>query len=215
MAQKTRFLVLQSGATKQLFSVEQRPNGDLIIGLFNNETIRVNGTAPRKVRSRKVSVHRSQASAVPGYTFTHQIDFFSGRSHKGHAFVRKTPGQDFLYPFFYQLFGSDMLGPTLKLSDHIEKIASYDEKSESLFACLVVTEHTHKLIPAYGINIRYMNFKYFNINLIYGFARLKSPPSTLEIFAYSGDTRDGIPILSGEYRKDLNSTSIEYLRAFI
>ncbi|MBO9670390.1 MAG: hypothetical protein J7485_07730 [Sphingobium sp.] len=214
MAKKSLLLIRQSGVIKQILSAGERPNGDLIIGLPIHRSMRTNGSDFRKLKSRKVSIHRSENSGCPGYTFTHEVQFCFGRPHKGYAFVRKAH-EEFLFPFFHQLVGRALPeAREIGKNENPIRIASYDADVDCLFLSVVVTESTHSLTEANNINLIVIPFRWFNLNIVYGFAQIKTPLNTLEIFAYSGDVREGIPVIS-EYRKDLYSSGIENLDKFI
>ena len=103
---KVRFVILQSGVEKQIFSVEEhKTTGDLTLGLPHFPATKYQGRRLPSPISRKLSVHVSPNSDPPAHTVTHEICFRDRPSHKGYAVAKRRHDTPFIWPLFVQAVG--------------------------------------------------------------------------------------------------------------
>ncbi len=189
---KTRFLILQDKIEKQLFSVEERKSGDLLIGLSAHRNLRINGFDTEKPRNRKISVHVSASSSPPANTITHEIGFSLRRSHKGYAVVRKVEGEQFIWPIYCQAFGKNEKRFINRYKfDELRRITAYDSAFDTLLLAVFVTDATYSIPESHGLSVTVSKHENFNINVVTTFADIRTIKSTFDIFNYTSSVRDG------------------------
>ncbi|WP_156460845.1 hypothetical protein [Sphingomonas sp. Leaf339] len=189
---KTRFLISQKQTEKQIFSVEERRSGDLLIGFTPPKAIKIAGRITERPRSRKVSVHLSLMSDPPVHTITHEIGFGLRASHKGYAVVRRLKNQPFIWPILCQSFGTHE--PKFihrRKADEIRRIGAYDSSIDCLLVGVFVTHSSYAIPESHGLSVTIKRFSKFNLNVVTTFADIKSGKSTLEIFNYTSPVKDG------------------------
>jgi hypothetical protein len=180
---KVRFVILQSGAEKQLFSVEERASGDLTFGLPHYAATRFEGRSLPSPIGRKLSVHLSPNSDPPAHTITHEIMFRSRQSHKGHAVVKRRNGLPFIWPLFIQAVGkvAKPLGSKPSVAkDEIFPIVAYDAHLDTLMMAVFISDPDFEFPPACGLSIASRKFTHFRVTVLYNFATIPSPTNCFE-----------------------------------
>ena len=172
---KTRLVATKDGSDKELLSVRERTNGDLVILLryatyaeFNGENIETLG--------QRYSIHRSPSS--PGFTIKQTLSLQGGRQMDTAQF--RTPGPDGFVALVFGKTVQDLVGKHYNLDAHKKDriVRMYDDDlgSATLFYFLIVTEHDNYTIAATKLKPTIMTFKYFDIITLSGF--IAAPPNS-------------------------------------
>lgn len=191
---KTRLAFLQSGVEKKLFSIEERKNGDITIGIPSHGVIGPGGGLRTDVISRHVSLHLSRNSPQPIRTITHKICYRDGEPHSGEAKVRNDPGHPFIWPVFIQMVGKDImpLGNGASNNQEIVRLMAYNCDESTLFCGCFVTSPNLSIKNAHGLSVECFSYEHFNLVFIWTFAHIKCLQNNRELFFYTSPPRGSL-----------------------
>ena len=174
---KTRFSVIKGGEDRELFSVQERKSGDLLIFLkFAGMYEHVDGNKIA-VSGQRYSVHCSPNSE--GRTVKHTLDFSgNGKIDSAQFYL---PGFD---GFTALLFGKTVqnLAPKKYLlmknnNDKIIKLCQFDIGIMTMFYFIIITDIDYE-IKNYNskMNVKILQFSKFNLVVLSGFFPVPALP---------------------------------------
>ena len=176
MAGKTRVAATIGGVQKQILSITERPNGDLMIFPATGETADFDdgGIA---IRNLKYSVHRSLQSGAGGFTVKQRYDLAGDKMMDGAQF--RTPGPDGLVALIYGRTVQDLSRPAYDLraapKDRVLTLFPQGLGVGTMFYFLVVMERNLRgVVGETKLNPTYIDFEHFGVLMLSGF--LPFPP---------------------------------------
>lgn len=195
---KCRVVITIDEIYRQLFSIEEKNNGDLLIGIKSClELNEENCTPYKKVLGQKYSIHCSPNS--PSFTFKQTINYEDGSNE--FTYMSILPKNDSFYsPIF------SVLSPRLDDARYLAKIRKKDEiitlpkyhpNSRTLAYILIIssadTKNIH--IPGSPFSRKILLFKNFNVHIWH---TLLQAPSMQQgetvVLATSSKVKDGASV---------------------
>lgn len=178
---KVRFVIVANGIERDLFSVQQRAGGDLLVFLRHLKLAEHPDGSYRPVAEQHYSIHRSKNASLPGNTFKHTLSFKDGELIETSSFVQKSG-----YPLFYPLFARrcadldlDRFNTKRSDGDCIINIGNYSTSRSIPFFVAFALESSHYILHDYchPFSVYSLSFDYFTIAVAIAYFHLPSDES--------------------------------------
>lgn len=138
----TPFVVVSNGKYRQIFSIVEKPSGELTVILRGGESVAdgMHPTSPSVLNELRISIHLSKDSAKNGRTIKETVTIDGGTTKTSAAFI-KDSSEDLLWPV-KSLLCPDLDDPRYDISKKINSpviiCENYPKKSCSLMVHIVV-----------------------------------------------------------------------------
>ena len=207
---KTRFLIDVDGRPRQLFSVRQRSNHDLVVMHQRGHSYEAAGGDDPFV-SDKTSIHVSNRSH--GTTIKHLMELASGKRVSNAAFVAFSK-DSLLWPLHVmrapRLAKGDYTA-NARDRDHLVSLGKYRPDLQSLYYCTVTVSRGVQLpAPPPWLSLAAADFSRFSLGLYYAFAATPSAPTSDTLTPISSAPRVN-DVSAGPMKLDVRSMSVDLL----
>lgn len=165
---KTSVTVTQNGALRELFSIRERANGDLLIAIRHADHTEIEGQDVETL-SQKYSVHRSPNS--PGFTVKQTLSFTGNKNMTSVQF--RLPGRDGLVALLFGLTVQDMSDPKYtympRPKDRIIKLYDDETGNGTLFYFVMILATEGNFPARTKLHTSQIVFRYFTVVVLSGF----------------------------------------------
>lgn len=187
---RTRVVVSWSGIDKELLSITERPNGDLVIA---PKDLPGHGVMPTglQIRQKRYSIHRSQKSS--GFLIKQTYDLSDGSRSDGAQFRRPGPDGNIALVFTktVQRLDSERFDARPQRADRIVNLYEGDIDDHLLFYSLIVTEPGKSEGNSTNFKKNVIRFRHFDLVFLSGFFPLRAPNGSDEAFIFTSIPRTG------------------------
>lgn len=192
---KTRFTIAVNGKARELFSVRQLNNGDLLIICRTGVNHEGNDGTDHPQQTDRISVHHSPAST--GTTIKSTIKLESGATIPRHAFIRNSKDH-LIWPLRFsrsQDLSHERYIAQARPADTLVDLGTYHPEWSTLMHALVVARPSSPLPHSPAFSFHQHNFREFKLGIYTAYMLI--PSFNTGDFTFPMTTSkplDGIPI---------------------
>lgn len=188
MPLKYRLIANQSNIEKQVFSVEEKNDGTLIIVFPIYPFMAFQDTDFPKVLNNKFTVHLSKKSDPPANTLTHEVLFKNEKFHRGHAHIIKNADGHLIWPVITKSLGfeeSEYHKPVRHSNDKYHFLPPYNPENQSLIIALVILDKDVAKIEISPLRYVFLNLSKFVLVTYFQIFDLPSYRNNLQRVGYT------------------------------
>lgn len=178
---RSRVVVNCNGETREIFSIAEKPSGDLMVFLRPGEHVEEEGEDQTKIKQQRYSIHMSPNNLTINL-IKQTYEFYDGTIQESYLYSAAVYNKIFcdIYCMYCPDLTIDRCIPKTKSRDILIDLCIIDTKKQTLIYGLIVTSNQNPdSIPGFGkFETRIIEFENFRVVVWFTFLFLPAMPNS-------------------------------------